>query len=386
MKSVMIVDDSLELGRLLQASLMVLDPTLKVVVVPSAEEAILESSRSPLDLLVTDIRLPGISGMELVRKIRARRPVVKIMLITGLSDVHLDQQVKELAVDAFFRKPLEIPEFLEAARACLGLSADALQKTEKAEPESKPKKKKQEQEQEEKADSQIEAQAQMAADLLDVLPEAVAVKTLSNILTDLRHELGALATLVLDERGHLIAQAGETPDDGLTEKMTLAWMAVHTPSLTLGALLKPGLPHSVQAFRGAQVDFLFAPVGGYSVGVVLRQGKSALRLALAFEAVLQSLDELGDVLGVNSIALAPAMQPQLGLEDSQAAMPAFVDEEVVTLEEPPAAEFLSALQGQADADADSFWDNSDAPAAVVSTPDMLTYDQALQLGLAPEEE
>ncbi|HZU86440.1 MAG TPA: response regulator [Anaerolineaceae bacterium] len=386
MKNVMIVDDSLELGRLLQASLMVLDPTLKVMVVPSAEEAILESSRNPMDLLVTDIRLPGISGIDLVRKIRARRPVVKVMLITGLSDANLNQQVKELSVDAFFRKPLEIPDFLEAARNCLGLSSDAPEMAARAEreikaaaePEVKPKK---------KHESQPTREKRMAQELLDVLPEATPIKTLSDILTDLRHRLGALAALILDERGRVLAQAGEPPDDGFIEKVASAWMGLHAPSLTLGSLLKPGSPQMVQAFRGEKFDFLFTPVGLYSLGVILVQGKSALRLALAFETVLEETGELAEVLGVDSIQPVSVMQPQLGVEETQVALPAFLEDEIPPQNEPPLGEFLSALQNQpaAPVDADSFWDNSDVPPAVVSTPDMLTYDQAMQLGLAPED-
>lgn len=386
MKSVMIVDDSLELGRLLQASLMVLDPTLKVVVVPSAEEAILESSRNPFDLLVTDIRLPGISGMDLVRKIRVRRPVVKVMLITGLSDAHLNQQVKELAVDAFFRKPLEIPEFLEAARNCLGLSSDAPEAMAKAEreiksapePETKPVK---------KTALQPAQEKEMAQELLELLPEAAPIKKLSDILTDLRHHLGALAVFVLDERGHVLAQAGDPPDGGFLEKLASAWMAVHSPSLNLGALLKSGLLQSIQAFRGEQFDFLFSPVGMFSLGVVLPLGKSALRLALAFEVVLDELNTLAEVLGADNLPAVPSIQPQLGVEDAGVAIPAFLEDAPAPENEPPLGEFLTALQTQpaAPTDADSFWDNSDLPPVVVSTPDMLSYDQALQLGLTPED-
>jgi CheY-like chemotaxis protein len=74
MKRVLIVDDALELGRFLQAALKTLRPPVESVLVPSAEEAILESSQTAPDLLVADIRLPGISGLELVRKIRNRTP------------------------------------------------------------------------------------------------------------------------------------------------------------------------------------------------------------------------------------------------------------------------------------------------------------------------
>ena len=49
-----------------------MDPPVEGVVVPSAEEALLESGLNTPDLLVADIRLPGISGLELVQKIRKR--------------------------------------------------------------------------------------------------------------------------------------------------------------------------------------------------------------------------------------------------------------------------------------------------------------------------
>ena len=58
MKHVLIVDDALDLGRLLQTALVMLDPAMPVVVVPSAEEAILEATRHQLDLLITDLNSP----------------------------------------------------------------------------------------------------------------------------------------------------------------------------------------------------------------------------------------------------------------------------------------------------------------------------------------
>ncbi len=382
MKKVMIVDDSLELGRLLQASLMVMDPSLKVVVVPSAEEAILESSRNPMDLLITDIRLPGMSGMDLVRKIRVRRPVVKVMLITGLSDTHLDQQVKELAVDAFFRKPLEIPEFLQAARTCLGLEAEGAKESPvevPAQPSPEPARSKKKKE--------VPQEEEELPDLLDMTLVKPPLETLSGALTELRHRLGALATLVLDERGHVLAQAGEPPNGGIMEKLASAWMGVHSLSLPLGALIKSGLPQAVQAFRGERMDVLFAPVGAFSLVVVLPVGKSALRLALAFETVLDELPELAEILGADSVQPTSILQPQLGVENAAEALPSFLEEAEAPHEEPPMGEFISALENKSPvaAEADSFWDTSDVPPLIVSTPDMLTYDQALQLGLTPED-
>ena len=85
MKHILIVDDALEIGRLLQSALATLDMKIKTMVVPSAEEALLEAAHYPIDLLVTDIRLPGLSGTDLVRKMRSLHPALKVIMITGMS-------------------------------------------------------------------------------------------------------------------------------------------------------------------------------------------------------------------------------------------------------------------------------------------------------------
>ncbi len=66
MKRVLIVDDAIDLGRLLQDAVKTAHPEVPILVVPSAEEALLEFSRLTVDLLITDIRLPGMSGLELI--------------------------------------------------------------------------------------------------------------------------------------------------------------------------------------------------------------------------------------------------------------------------------------------------------------------------------
>lgn len=84
MKRVLIVDDAIDLGRMLQDALKVMHPEIPITVVPSAEEALLELTRFSFDLLVTDLRLPGMNGLELIRKIRVRQPNIKVILMTAL--------------------------------------------------------------------------------------------------------------------------------------------------------------------------------------------------------------------------------------------------------------------------------------------------------------
>ena len=84
--SVLLVDDQRDIVRLLHSSLQTLGHELDIIDAPSGEEALLEASLRKIDLLVADYLLPGISGVELMRKIRARNPTLKVIFITGMTE------------------------------------------------------------------------------------------------------------------------------------------------------------------------------------------------------------------------------------------------------------------------------------------------------------
>ena len=71
---ILIVDDQHEVRRMLSTSLRTLGPEIEVVDVPSGEEALLVASRRPVDLLISDVRLPGLSGLELMARVHKRNP------------------------------------------------------------------------------------------------------------------------------------------------------------------------------------------------------------------------------------------------------------------------------------------------------------------------
>ncbi|TLM99660.1 response regulator, partial [bacterium] len=170
-QSILIVEDTRDLGRLLQSALATLGTDLKSQVVPSAEEALLESPRRRYALAVVDVRLPGITGFELVSKLRARQKDLKVIVITGMLDAEYRQQADKLKVNAFFTKPLEMGVFLDTVERLLDL---------KAEPSTE------------------EAVSARAAENLH-LPEMIA---------GLRQECGADAVILLDENGSVVARAG----------------------------------------------------------------------------------------------------------------------------------------------------------------------------------
>lgn len=74
-------------------------------------------------LVITDMRMPGPLGLEIVRQIRARSPEVRIIAMSGGGEAegrsYLDLAV-ELGADASIGKPFRASELMELVRRCLG--------------------------------------------------------------------------------------------------------------------------------------------------------------------------------------------------------------------------------------------------------------------------
>lgn len=64
------------------------------------------ATSTPIDILVTDINMPKLNGINLAKKIREINPLVQIIFISGLSDKHLFQEAIALKVTRFLSKPI----------------------------------------------------------------------------------------------------------------------------------------------------------------------------------------------------------------------------------------------------------------------------------------
>lgn len=88
-----------------------------------------------VDLVITDIRMPGLSGLELIQKIQECRPSVKTLILSGYNQFEYAQQALKYGVKAFLLKPLdpcELVEFLQKLSLDLeheNLSAPVKEKT-----------------------------------------------------------------------------------------------------------------------------------------------------------------------------------------------------------------------------------------------------------------
>jgi signal transduction histidine kinase len=81
----------------------------------TGEEALALAGKVPLDVVVTDHRMPGMTGVELLAELRRRRPDVAGIVLTGYADMQaLESAINTANVFRFLRKPWEPPEIRRA--------------------------------------------------------------------------------------------------------------------------------------------------------------------------------------------------------------------------------------------------------------------------------
>lgn len=96
-----------------------------VITAESGEEALRKLNEEKYDMVYADIRMPGMSGLEVAEKIKARRPWMPVVIITGYGTEIAEERAKAAGVARFLHKPLS-PEMIEgSARDVLAAPAAA---------------------------------------------------------------------------------------------------------------------------------------------------------------------------------------------------------------------------------------------------------------------
>ena len=351
---ILIVDDQQEVRSMLRSGIETLGSEFSVVTVPSGEEAVLEISMQKFDLLVTDVRLPGISGLEVLRRMRTSYPDLKIILITGVLDPVIRRNVADAGADAFFLKPIEVADFLDAVERCLGIVEDKMPPSSLLQDSDIPK-------------------------------DGVA-----DCLTKLRQDLDAFSAILFDERGRVVVQAGELPDgDAAVDTLYPALMAGFSSGMKVSHFLGASRPESLTYFGGIKFALFFAPVStSHALLVAGNAVQIDEQISHAMQFVYNASYDLQTILehmgvSVKSEEPVPAVDELDRFEEDEGEF----EED---LQEAPILDaiFENAVPGTGKTDElDAFWDSAaDDVSEDVSSGDVLSYEQALQLGLTPEDE
>jgi CheY-like chemotaxis protein len=110
---VLIVDDEIAIGA--AARRLLVHAGYQVTTCTSAEAALTTLAADPhaVDLVITDLTMPGMTGLELARCMLALRPELPIVLTTGYSSDLTRESMAELGIRALLPKPVEYLVLLE---------------------------------------------------------------------------------------------------------------------------------------------------------------------------------------------------------------------------------------------------------------------------------
>ena len=117
-KYILVVDDEQDICDLLSIELM--DQGYNYFIANSVTEAVKILKNSPVDLVITDIRMPQKSGIELLRELRKNNHLLPVVFMTGFSDI-TENQALSLGASAVVAKPFEMSQMVKVCSDILNL-------------------------------------------------------------------------------------------------------------------------------------------------------------------------------------------------------------------------------------------------------------------------
>jgi DNA-binding response OmpR family regulator len=118
-KRVLIIEDELPMAMTLCSALLhPMGGGHQVEVCPLADVAIKRLRYEQFDLIVTDLRMPGKSGLELIRHVRQSNSSTRMILITGFGSPEIEKQVLGLGA-VYLTKPFSLQEFVAITQRLL---------------------------------------------------------------------------------------------------------------------------------------------------------------------------------------------------------------------------------------------------------------------------
>jgi two-component system, cell cycle sensor histidine kinase and response regulator CckA len=121
--SLLVVEDEAQLSRFIAEALE--RAGCSVIVAANASEALeaIEGSQH-LDLVISDVIMPGTNGLELVRLLRERRPTLRALFMSGYATRLVESRGVDLEAERFLQKPFTLDQLISAIQETVGPSAE----------------------------------------------------------------------------------------------------------------------------------------------------------------------------------------------------------------------------------------------------------------------
>ncbi|HET9909095.1 MAG TPA: response regulator [Anaerolineales bacterium] len=116
---ILVVDDDPKVLFMLRESLEKLGNGYGIATAADGQQALVKAQNQPFDLIISDVKMPGIDGIQLVEMIRSLNIETMLIWITALGCESLKAECERLSVSSCLQKPLRISEIRDAVQAAL---------------------------------------------------------------------------------------------------------------------------------------------------------------------------------------------------------------------------------------------------------------------------
>ena len=115
MKSILIVDDEKNIRLTLSECIQSMDYDIEMA--ENGEEALQKIKAKDFNLVLLDLRLPGMDGMEVLKRAKEAYPGVQVVMLTGHGSEKDEAEARRLGVFEYLRKPIPIESLMKVLKA-----------------------------------------------------------------------------------------------------------------------------------------------------------------------------------------------------------------------------------------------------------------------------
>ena len=260
---ILVVDDSPQISKALSDLLGASGYSVRTA--PSGERALQIMETSTFDLVLTDLKMTGMSGIDLAKKVMERLPGVPVVILTGFGDMDSVINALRLGVADYLKKPFSMDEVLSVVQRELtkgharGTAAAAAAETNP--PEKPPR---------------------------VYIFNGKDLEQIEAVLSRLRAQATAESALLVEQAGYIIAAKGMSSGVEL-EPLSNLIAGSHTTSTSLASLLGEAQDFSTSYMEGQRVSVYTTVLGRglYLVVIVPKGTKQGLVWLYAKEAAVE---------------------------------------------------------------------------------------------------
>ena len=111
--TVLVVEDQLGPRESLRA---ILQPDYRVLMAMEGEHALHLVEHEPVDVVLLDLRLPGLSGLHVLEKLKALSPSLAVIVVTSYGSAETEREVVRLGTFAYILKPFNVSHLRETVK------------------------------------------------------------------------------------------------------------------------------------------------------------------------------------------------------------------------------------------------------------------------------